>query len=198
VLPLVPADFRTSGLRVLFDLSFFIVITTIGLNIVFGIIVDTFSELRDERFRTEQDKKSFCFICSLPNHEFERRAKGFEDHVKKEHNMWTYIYFSIYLDTIDTSDHNAIEKFVYEMIGEGNIEFFPVLQARCLETEEDETAKQLEALGVMVTSVLERFKEEEHERALLSKRQEQQLWEEKVLRGRGSIAGPGSMEDSMK
>ena len=27
------------------------------------------------QFRTEQDKKSFCFICSLPNHEFERRAK---------------------------------------------------------------------------------------------------------------------------
>ena len=28
---------------------FFIIVTTIGLNIVFGIIVDTFSELRDER-----------------------------------------------------------------------------------------------------------------------------------------------------
>jgi len=27
--------------------SFFIFITTIGLNIIFGIIVDTFSELRD-------------------------------------------------------------------------------------------------------------------------------------------------------
>lgn len=30
--------------------------------------------------------------------------------------MWTYIYFSIYLDTIDISDHNAIEKYVYEMV----------------------------------------------------------------------------------
>ena len=29
------------------DFSFFIIITTIGLNIIFGIIVDTFSELRD-------------------------------------------------------------------------------------------------------------------------------------------------------
>ena len=47
--PLVPAEFRTSGLRILFDVSFFIIVTTIGLNIVFGIIVDTFSELRDER-----------------------------------------------------------------------------------------------------------------------------------------------------
>ena len=45
-------------------------------------------------------------------------------------------------------------------ISDGRIEFFPVLQAQCLETEEDETAKQLEALRSMVTSVLERFKEE--------------------------------------
>lgn len=35
--------------RLIFDLSFFIIVTTIGLNIVFGIIVDTFSELREER-----------------------------------------------------------------------------------------------------------------------------------------------------
>ena len=49
VIPLVPEDFQTSGLRVLFDVSFFIIVTTIGLTIVFGIIVDTFSELRDER-----------------------------------------------------------------------------------------------------------------------------------------------------
>lgn len=32
---------------VIYHVSFFIFITTIGLNIIFGIIVDTFSELRD-------------------------------------------------------------------------------------------------------------------------------------------------------
>ena len=32
---------------VVYHVSFFIFITTIGLNIIFGIIVDTFSELRD-------------------------------------------------------------------------------------------------------------------------------------------------------
>ena len=48
-MPLVPEIFGVSLLRLLYDISFFIIITTIGLNIVFGIIVDTFSELRDER-----------------------------------------------------------------------------------------------------------------------------------------------------
>ena len=50
-LPLVPQQFETSGLRILYDVSFFIIVTTIGLNIVFGIIVDAFSELRNERVR---------------------------------------------------------------------------------------------------------------------------------------------------
>ena len=46
----ISMTFRDAALRVVFfDLTFFIIVTTIGLNIVFGIIVDTFSELRDER-----------------------------------------------------------------------------------------------------------------------------------------------------
>ena len=46
-------EFYLVAWRLLFDLSFFIIVTTIGLNIVFGIIVDTFSELRDERVSDE-------------------------------------------------------------------------------------------------------------------------------------------------
>ena len=46
-------NFSDAALRaVFFDLTFFIIVTTIGLNIVFGIIVDTFSELRDEKVST--------------------------------------------------------------------------------------------------------------------------------------------------
>lgn len=44
-------DFHMFGFVVLYHVSFFIFITTIGLNIIFGIIVDTFSELRDLKVR---------------------------------------------------------------------------------------------------------------------------------------------------
>ena len=47
--PLVSGAFRELGWRMIYDISFFIIVTTIGLNIIFGIIVDTFSELRDAR-----------------------------------------------------------------------------------------------------------------------------------------------------
>ena len=43
-----PADEKYHA-RVIFDLLFFVVVIIILLNIVFGIIIDTFAELRDER-----------------------------------------------------------------------------------------------------------------------------------------------------
>ena len=42
-------DSNDARARFFYDVTFFIIVTTIGLNIVFGIIVDTFSELRDEK-----------------------------------------------------------------------------------------------------------------------------------------------------
>ena len=65
---LFPEEFRTAGLRVLFDLSFFIIVTTISLNIVFGIIVDSFTELRDEKvgyLNQEAYKILFPYTCHL-------------------------------------------------------------------------------------------------------------------------------------
>ena len=50
-----------------FDLIFFIFITTIGLNIIFGIIVDTFSELRDSKVSTLHRRwRHWCHVCRQP------------------------------------------------------------------------------------------------------------------------------------
>ena len=40
----------------------------------------------------------------------------FKRHIRKDHNMWAYVYYSIYLDQIDVTNHNAIEKYVYEKV----------------------------------------------------------------------------------
>ena len=117
----VRPPFYIAGWRLLLDVSFFIIVTTIGLNIVFGIIVDSFSELRDERVRDiqisqyiilisthtlsvwlflflkkiiilyyktkiEEDQKAKCFICDLPSHQFDRKAKV------TSHPCYTIIY----------------------------------------------------------------------------------------------------------
>ena len=44
--------------RLICDISFFIIVTTIGLNIVFGIIVDTFAELREETVSSNKIRRT--------------------------------------------------------------------------------------------------------------------------------------------
>lgn len=58
--------------RFFYDVSCFIVINIILMNIVFGIIIDTFAELRNKNTTLEENKRSFCFICSLPKHRVRR------------------------------------------------------------------------------------------------------------------------------
>lgn len=103
-----------------------------------GIIVDTFSELRDEKFEIEDDMSSRCFICSLPADEFDRTGTsrqpltwgfdvkcahttttnaggGFSNHVKYEHNMWAYLFFLNYLDLKDDELYTAHEVRLLQM-----------------------------------------------------------------------------------
>ena len=49
VIPLRTGKFHESGLRVIFDVSFFVIITTILLGIVFSIILESFNDMREER-----------------------------------------------------------------------------------------------------------------------------------------------------
>ena len=41
---------------------------------------------------------------------------GFINHVQRDHCMWNYIYFAIYLDYLDENDHNALEKYIFDQV----------------------------------------------------------------------------------
>merc|ERR1712013_465208 len=78
--------------RVLYDILFFFVVIIIVLNLIFGVIIDTFADLRSEKHNTEEIKKNTCFICGLERKDFDNKNVTFEDHVNKEHNMWNYLW----------------------------------------------------------------------------------------------------------
>lgn len=52
-------------IRVIFDLSFFLIVIIMFLNIIFGIIIDTFAELREKKRFIDDDMKNTCFICNI-------------------------------------------------------------------------------------------------------------------------------------
>ena len=49
--------------RVIYDLLFFFVVIIIVLNLIFGVIIDTFADLRSEKQNKEEILKNTCFIC---------------------------------------------------------------------------------------------------------------------------------------
>jgi len=123
--------------RFFLDITFFLIIIILGLNIVFGIILDTFGELRDKKSFIEEDMRSVCFICGIDNDTFQRQASGFKHHIKHDHNMWRYLYFLIYLDNKDQDEYTFIEDYIAEKRKGGENDYFPISKAICLEKKKD-------------------------------------------------------------
>lgn len=51
--------------RVVYDLLFFFIVIIIILNLIFGVIIDTFADLRSEKQQKEEILKNTCFICGM-------------------------------------------------------------------------------------------------------------------------------------
>jgi hypothetical protein len=92
-------------------------VSAVALEIVFGVIVDSFKALREENEKTEKDIKHKCFICGLSRDIFDSGPGGFHSHTKEEHNMWMYMYFLIHIREMqDKTELNGIESYVYAKV----------------------------------------------------------------------------------
>lgn len=113
-------------MRFFFDISFYLVVIVICLNVIFGIIIDTFAQLREQGTNTEHDRKNFCFICGNSKQEMDRDTdEGFDFHMNYDHNLWNYMYFMIYLDSKSSTDYNGTESYIKDLIDNNNNVWFP-------------------------------------------------------------------------
>ncbi|CAG2222632.1 unnamed protein product [Mytilus edulis] len=193
------ATFAKFGWVVLYHVSFFVFITTIGLNIIFGIIVDTFSELRDLKWTSEADMRDTCFICSRNSYDFEHHGKGFDHHVRHEHNMWAYVFFFIHLNGTKVNDYTALEMYVYKLLLKENYDFFPLDRALSLSgMGKDSTETKIDDLLYHVTSIVERQRREELEKKRSEERVRQKVWEQKhrlgSFRRRAKLPAPAEQD----
>ncbi|KAJ8985868.1 hypothetical protein NQ317_006242 [Molorchus minor] len=124
--------------RVVYDLLFFFVVIIIVLNLIFGVIIDTFADLRSEKQQKELILKNTCFICGSNRSAFDNKIVNFEDHIKNEHNMWHYLYFIVLIKVKDPTEFTGPESYVYEMVKTSNLEWFPRLRAISLAAVEKE------------------------------------------------------------
>ena len=106
------------------------------MNILFGIIIDTFADLRDKRNFINEDKKNKCFICSIDRVEFDKYPGGLERHAKEDHDLWNYVNFLASMRFKSSIDFNATESYIDLMINKFDITWVPLERAMCLGNDE--------------------------------------------------------------
>ncbi|XP_063282731.1 inositol 1,4,5-trisphosphate receptor type 1 isoform X1 [Pelobates fuscus] len=124
--------------RVIYDLLFFFMVIIIVLNLIFGVIIDTFADLRSEKQKKEEVLKTTCFICGLERDKFDNKTVTFEEHIKEEHNMWHYLCFIVLVKVKDSTEYTGPESYVAEMIKERNLDWFPRMRAMSLVSSDSE------------------------------------------------------------
>ena len=114
-------------LRFFFDNLYNALLLIIMLNILSGIIIDTFGSLREELSTYTNDLTSFCFICGYDKETIEKESTNqisFNYHLKvlinyntqNEHYQWYYLFYIAYLKEKDPTEYTGIESYVAEKI----------------------------------------------------------------------------------
>jgi len=115
--------------RWFFDLFFFIIINLMLLNMVNGVIITPFGQIREENDEMMEDVKNRCFICSIDRSIFQQHLLTFEDHKKNSHNIMSYIEYLVYLSNKLDRDQDFDEKWIKTCIDLKDISCFPIKKA---------------------------------------------------------------------
>jgi hypothetical protein len=129
------------------DWFFYFSCILILLNVINGIIVDTFQQLREDNIKIEQIKNGQCFICSIKCEEFEIKGIDFQKHLFEEHRISNYFHYIVKLKKTDEFELNAIDYQVFCSIKERKMDFIPIKRAICI-TEDEEVEEENEECNV--------------------------------------------------
>lgn len=140
----VPVDM----MRFLFENSLLIFNFIIILNIVTGIIIDTFGSLREEYNAYIEDTETYCFICGHDRESLEKEFEGdegvdgFEFHVKHEHYQWNYLFYIGYLQDKKDTEYTGLESHIADLIDQEDIGWFPAHRAMMIKEEDGMEANE--------------------------------------------------------
>ena len=145
------------------DVLYFILVLVILLNVVFGIIIDTFSELRSDKTERLRKTENYCFICGIDKLKFDRNsdgATGFKDHIQNDHYMWDYLFFIVFIFLQDKDDDDGLEYYVRNLIDNGDIKWFPMNKAMVFDTDANEEESVNDKITSTETKLVEHVTEQ--------------------------------------
>lgn len=111
--------------RIVYDITFHICVVWIMGNIFFGIIVDTFADLRDRNQIRENDINNVCYICQIDRDTCVTKNIDFDSHILNDHYVWNYVYFLTYLHLNNSSQFKKLESTVWIKLNEKDTSWLP-------------------------------------------------------------------------
>ena len=130
--------------RVFFGIVFFFLLGVILFDIVTGIIIDTFSSLREDTKNRMEYMLNTAFISDLDRAEYEELGPEFkfEKLQNIEQDMWNYVLFMAHLRAKPSDSYSGAESEIARQIAAQDPSWFPdkksFQQQKFLEgTEED-------------------------------------------------------------
>jgi uncharacterized protein YneF (UPF0154 family) len=131
-------------MRFFYDITYFLICIIIMIDLVFGIILGTFSEMREEERLSDNDKINHCFLCHITREIIEKKKEDFQYHRDKRHNLWIYVDYMIFLKFSELRSLNAINLFARMNLDNKNISFLPSYQDNFGEGEPQKEKKEKE------------------------------------------------------
>lgn len=140
-------------LGTVYNLIYVILINLVLQAIISGLIIDTFSSMREENEKVAADIADKCFICSILRDDFEQAAVPYQEHIKDEHNMWHYVWFKLYLELKDPVSYSSSENYAYHCMQDKQtfLKLIPIkrsfsLEQKMGEVEVEKLEEKLEGL----------------------------------------------------
>ena len=138
-----------------FNILYFAIVIKLLLNIIFGIIIDTFGELREKNQAEMKDIKENCFICGNQRFLFEARRISWGYHINIEHNPNAYLAFLLYIRHKPVDECSGAEKYVKEKLEKYETSYFPLTSLSLISGDDDDDKEELDEVEHKVTKILE-------------------------------------------
>ena len=109
----------------LIEWLFYFLIILVMLNIINGIIVDTFQEQREKNNIRNDAKINRCFICHHDRQYIEKHGINSSFHMKVVHSYKSYFDYLISIQKQNKLDLNSLDYEIWKKMENEKTDFFP-------------------------------------------------------------------------
>lgn len=131
------------GLRVAYDMSYFIVFGIVILNTLIGLIVDSFGAKRHDEEERQYNLATTTFISGIDRKVIETVtamkgiSNGFDYHETMKQPKWAYMAFIFHLQEKSPQDYTGPEMEISKMLRKQEVKWLPIGRSMMLEEDQE-------------------------------------------------------------